>query len=202
MTGKTHLAVGILTSVAVTRPQTIQEIVLCAGTAAVGALISDVDVTRSKAKNRLDHIVGMIVGAVVLMVLVNALWGIDLYGYLDKSSSIYRMISGALIFIGICIFGERTPHRSFMHSAVGAAALCFAVSVISFELLPYFLPAMISHIVIDMLNSKKVRVLYPLEGGIALDICRSDGLINKILFYAASALSCGMIAILITGTLR
>lgn len=202
MTGKTHLAVGVLTACAVTRPQSIPEIVLCVGTAAVGALISDVDVTHSNAKNSLHQIIGMIVGAVVLMVAINMIFDIDLYSRLDKSSSIYRMIVGVLIFIGICVFGERTPHRSFMHSIVGAAALSFAVSIISVELLPYFIVGFASHIVIDMLNSKKVRILFPLKGGIALGVCKSNGLVNKLLFYIASAVSCGLIALLMFGVIQ
>lgn len=201
MTGKTHLAVGVLTACAVTRPQSIPEIVLCAGTAAVGALVSDVDVTHSNAKNSLHQIIGMIVGAVVLMVVCNLFLDIDLYSRLDKDSSIYRMIVGGLLFIGICVFGEHTPHRSFMHSIAGAAALSFAFSIISFELLPYFIVGFASHVAIDMLNSKKVRILYPLKIGIAFGVCKSDGLVNKLLFYAASAASCALIALLAFGVL-
>lgn len=195
MQGKTHLAVGGFAAAIIARPSTVSEAVVCSCTAAVGALISDVDVTHSEAKNRLDHIVSMIVGAVVLGIAVNKLFGINAYDYLVRNSNLFRLISGILVFIGICIFGEKTPHRSFMHSAVGVAALSLAVSLISVDLLKFFVPAMLSHIAIDTLNKKRVQILYPLKKGISFRLCKSDGLVNKILFYAASAGYCGTIAL-------
>lgn len=199
MQGKTHLAVGVLAAVAVARPQNLGEAVLCVCTAAVGGLISDVDVTRSEAKNRLDHIVGMMIGAVVVGAAVNKVFGFNAYEYLTKSSSLWRIITGLLIFIGICIFGESTPHRSFMHSLVGVAALSIPVSVINPHLLIYFVPAMLSHIVIDTLNRRPVMILYPIKKGIAFKLCKSDGLVSKGLCYASAVVGIGVLALSLYG---
>ena len=44
MLGKTHMAVGVASSLLLLPPSNIQELVLGTGAAAVGAVISDIDV--------------------------------------------------------------------------------------------------------------------------------------------------------------
>lgn len=53
MTGKTHLSVGTAATVCVTQPQTLSSLLLCLGTAAIGSVISDIDVTTSESREQL-----------------------------------------------------------------------------------------------------------------------------------------------------
>ena len=50
MTGKTHLSVGTAAAVCVTQPQNLSSLLLCLGTAAIGSVISDIDVTTSESR--------------------------------------------------------------------------------------------------------------------------------------------------------
>lgn len=118
MTGKTHLSVGTAAAVCVTQPQNLSSLLLCLGTAAIGSVISDIDVTTL------------------------------VYG----------------------IFPDITP---------------------------YFSAAMLSHMLIDMLNYKNVRILYPLKFGISLDLCHADGLVSKALFHAGMAVLTIMVLFLL-----
>jgi inner membrane protein len=186
MTGKTHLPVGVLTSLAVAHPTDFRSTVLCVSAAAVGALVCDVDVTRSEAKTKLNQVIGIMVGAAVVAAGANMIFGIDLFSYLRKSSSIFRMLIGFVIFVGICVFGEKTPHRSFMHSAVGVVAVNIAVYTVSPVLVPFFLPAMLSHIAIDLLNKKGVKLLYPLKKGFSLNVCKSSGTVSNVMCLGAT----------------
>jgi inner membrane protein len=187
MTGKTHLSVGVMTALAVTHPTDLKNIVLCVSTAAVGALLCDVDVTRSEAKTKLNQVIGIIVGAVALALIANRMLNINVYSYIKQSSNLFRMLSGFIILVGICIFGEKTPHRSFMHSLLGLVAANLAVYFISPVIGGFFMPAMISHIAIDMLNKRDVRLLYPLKNGVSLGLCKSDGVVSRVMFIAATA---------------
>ena len=54
---------------------------------------------------------------------------------------------------------------------------------------PYFSAAMLSHILIDLLNRRNVRLLYPLKKGFCLGICSADGMVNRALFLAGAAVS-------------
>ena len=56
---------------------------------------------------------------------------------------------------------------------------------------------MLSHMLIDMLNYKNVRILYPLKFGISLDLCHADGLVSKALFHAGMAVLTIMVLFLL-----
>ena len=62
MTGKTHLSVGTAAAICVTQPQTLSSLLLCLGTAAIGSVISDIDVTTSDSRtakqNLHTHLIG------------------------------------------------------------------------------------------------------------------------------------------------
>lgn len=51
--------------------------------------------------------------------------------------------------------------------------------------------------IIDMLNYKNVRILYPLKFGISLDLCHADGLVSKALFHAGMAVLTIMVLFLL-----
>lgn len=76
-----------------------------------------------------------------------------------------------------------------MHSIIAVGALGSIVYMILPVLLVPFAVAMMSHIIVDMFNFKKVYVLYPVKKGIALNLCKSDGAINKLLFVSGIAVS-------------
>lgn len=56
MTGKTHMAAGIAASFAVAFPDTPKEMVICLSAGAVGAVISDIDVSTSEARRNFNKL--------------------------------------------------------------------------------------------------------------------------------------------------
>ena len=50
----------------------------------------------------------------------------------------------------------------------------------------YFVVGFVSHLVLDCFNRKRVRILYPLPGGIALDFCKAGGFVDSLLFKLGS----------------
>ena len=189
MLGKTHLAVGIAASFAVVQPASMPELMVGLGAAAVGGLISDIDVDSSSSHNDANIIATMTVISVVLVIVLDKLFNIGVYRILHEKSNLGRVIAGALAFVGVCAYGKETPHRSFMHSILALVILFGLVNVILPMAAPYFGVAFISHLVIDMLNTKHVRLFYPLPGGICLGLCRANGVINGFLFLAGCAVA-------------
>lgn len=51
----------------------------------------------------------------------------------------------------------------------------------------YFAVGFLSHLVTDIFNKKKVRLLYPMRGGVSLGLFHAYGLANRIFFMVASA---------------
>lgn len=199
MTGKTHLAVGAAASLCLARPGNLREMVLCIGTAAVGSVISDIDVTTSESRSALNRITLLTGAAAVLTGAAEMWWDLGIIRNFDRESNVFRLIIGFAAFLLVCTFGKNQPHRSFMHSFAGVAALTGILALIYPAVVPYFSVAMLSHIVIDLLNHRRVRLLYPLKWGVCLKLCSSDGIINRNMFLAGCGVSFVAVAVLISG---
>lgn len=199
MTGKTHLSVGTAAAVCVTQPQSLGSLLLCLGTAAIGSVVSDIDVTTSESREQLNKITLLTILVITALVFAEWKWNLGIRYRFQKESSGYRLAVSFLLFLGVCTFGKKQPHRSFMHSLPALVILSSIVYGIFPDLAPYFFVAMLSHMLIDMLNYKNVRILYPLKFGISLDFCHADGLVSKALFYAGLAVLSAMVLFLLYG---
>lgn len=76
MTKDTHLASGLAVSVALIRPTSFKSLAICLASAAIGSLISDIDITTSKSRKDLDIIILVSVIAVALCTLAEAIFHI------------------------------------------------------------------------------------------------------------------------------
>lgn len=182
MTGNTHMAVGIASALAVTKPESYKELILCIGIAGIGAVISDVDVSTSKSHKKLDQIIFVCILIIVATIIIEKAFNFGIVSFFTDKSSLLRLIVGFFLFIFVCMYGMKKPHRTFMHSLIAVTALGSVVYMVFPVLLIPFVVAMMSHIIIDMFNHKKVYILYPLKNGIAFNLCKSDGAVNKLLF--------------------
>ena len=176
LTGRTHWAVGTAAALCVTQPARLRDWVLCIGAAAVGSVISDIDVTTSDSRETLNRITAVSVLAVAAVGIAEAWWDLGIIRNFDRESSIFRLIFGF-------------AHRSFMHSFLGWILLGQITAFIYPAMTPYFSIAMLSHMAIDLLNRRNVRLLYPLKKGFSFGICSADGWVNRNLFLAGTAVS-------------
>ena len=69
MLGRTHFFIGTAAALAVLQPQTVPALVAGAGAAAIGGLISDIDVGTSQAHRDADKIITATVAVAVLTIL-------------------------------------------------------------------------------------------------------------------------------------
>lgn len=189
MLGKTHMAVGIALALAVTRPQSLPEIILASGTGAFGALIPDIDIRPSKLYKGVGRIAESAVILLLLVIITDFITRSGVTGRILADINISRFVAGLLLFTVICAFGKEQPHRSFTHSFLALALLSMAVWMVCKELVPYFATGFLSHILADLFNKKKVQVLYPLSGGISFDMFSAGGMANDIFFAAGCIIS-------------
>lgn len=189
MTGKTHLAIGTAAALFIGQPENIREVVLCIGTASVGSVISDIDVSTSEARRDVNKVIGITLLAVLATAFMEYQWKLGITASFMRNSSLVRLMLGMAAFLGVCVFGKSRPHRSFMHSLPAVGILGLILYIIYPVLVLYFVISMLSHIAADIFNYKNVRLLYPLRWGISLDLCRADGWISKVLCGVGSLLT-------------
>lgn len=200
MLGKTHMAAGVAASLLFIQPKNIPELILGTGAAAIGAVISDIDIGTSDSHKEADKIIAMAATVVFAMVAAEYIWHVGLYRRIMRNSSMARMVAAAASFLIICDFGKERPHRSFMHSVLALFLLTGCVAIFLPLAAPYFGIAFISHLVIDLLNRKKERLLYPWKKGFSLNLCSSRGLVDKLLFRICSVVSVGLFILYILYT--
>lgn len=186
MLGKTHMAVGIAATLAITQPSGISELLLAVGAGSLGALISDIDVGTSNSHRDADKITALSVVVVLAVFALDYFCNTQIIERIIGSSGYLRIIAGLLLFIGICAFGKEQPHRSFMHSFLALILLSFALGLIWEKAVIYFAVGFLSHLATDIFNKKKVRLLYPMKGGVSLGLFHAYGLANDIFFAIGS----------------
>ncbi|MCD8342358.1 MAG: metal-dependent hydrolase [Clostridiales bacterium] len=188
MTGKTHLVCGEALALCLLRPDSPRALVLCLGAAAVGSVIPDVDVTTSTSHRELVHIVSTVGAALLLGWALNTVFQLRIERFLLRYAGAQEMAAWAVLFLGLCVFGATQPHRSFMHSLAGLALLTFCVWRGAEPLAAAFFVAMASHILLDLLNRKGVRLLYPSRWSWSLGLCAADGAADWALCAVGSLL--------------
>ena len=143
------------------QPRTLPELILGAGTAAVGSVISDIDCGSSESSLRADQITFVLETIVIGIVVVEAHWHLGLYQRLMSNSSVSRVVLACAAFLAVCAYGKKTPHRSFLHSFLAGGLLMSCVGVFLPMLVPYFGIAFASHLALDFLNHKGEQLFYP-----------------------------------------
>lgn len=188
MDGNTHMAVGIASAFLVLQPKTdVKEIILGTTLAIVGSLVSDIDVHTSKANKVINKITWILGFASIFSLIFDYFFNLGVYTDILNNIFIMRKLVAVSLFSVIIVFAKMTPHRSFSHSIIGVLAFYIPVTFIFGEMSLYFLIGIISHIVIDLFNKKKVQLFYPLKKGFCFRWCYADGFVNKALFFVSVA---------------
>ena len=84
MLGKTHMAVGIATTLAVIPPENTRQLLLEVGAGAVGALISDIDVGTSESHRDADVITYLTLGVVAVVIALDHFMNVSDY-HIEKA---------------------------------------------------------------------------------------------------------------------
>ena len=168
----THMAVGAAAALAAVQPQTALgcAVALAAGT--LGAAVSDVDLLWKKnAREVLQRVLGTALALVCLVAL-------DALAQADVTTQLAALIGkdwgwGLAMLIFLCVCGFFSEHRSFTHSLVGMTLFTVSVHLLA--------PGHALGFLLDLLNRKPLRLLFPFHKGFSLRLCSADGLVNSLL---------------------
>ena len=185
MNANVHTSVGLATAtgVALVVPmmqcKSIADYSLCLGCAVIGSLLPDIDANgESKAKKEFRHAMSFLTVVAVYLIYSAYTSGT----LLSKISEYIHSIRGigAIAFLIFCVMGYLSSHREFTHYLVGL--VCFTVSFMMLtdvKLGIWFGVGFLSHQLIDMLNKKKIKWLYPLPYDFARYICKAQSSLSS-----------------------
>ncbi len=192
MMSKTHITMGIGTTLLLLHPDTATGIsaALIGGT--FGAIIPDIDCKSTKISR--DALHGRIIAAAVIAtsVFFGQFQRVSLLKNILQTHVNHTIFMGFLLMSILCVAGRISGHRSFSHSFLFFVLMGGAIYQIYPAFLPGFCIGCLSHLLLDCLNKKPVRLLYPAKTGFCMKLCYADGMANKVLLWVGLLLSiCG-----------
>ena len=188
MMGKTHVAMGVASSLLVFQPTTAVGCTLAIAGGALGGAVADCDILDNDYKG--DALIGELiaVGVTFLMVFANKLFGGTLINEVTQNST-FSLALGGTILIFLFGFGFFSDHRTFTHSLVAAILFTVGVKFISESLWKYFFVGYLSHLVLDLLNKKGLQLFYPWDARFCLDLCYAKETANTAFMYGGLVIS-------------
>ena len=177
MMGKTHYAMGMAIAVAVTQPKDIKECIIALSAGALGGVFADIDIIEDDYKH--DALIGQILayGTVGVAVFVDFIMHLGILSSIIAETPI-RTIVGLVMYVIVAIVGFFSEHRTFTHSFLSLVLSLIAITFIYTPLgIPYAM-GYLSHLGLDILNKKKVPLMFPKGKGICLGWCYASKTAN------------------------
>lgn len=189
---RTHLAIGVGTALAVFHPQTAQGCCLAIMGGAVGGIMPDIDILDNDYTG--DALLGQVIAAGLTAGTLAIDWFLKLgiMEYLLLRNKIL-LIAGIVFFMVMYFVGMPQPHRGFTHSLVALLVYSLPILIMCPMVVPYYAVGFASHLVIDLFNKKKIRLFFPLKGGLCFGFCYANKGGNRALMYIGLAVSLVML---------
>lgn len=170
----------VAASSAMPEAATVPALALAAAGGAAGGVFPDLDVKSSAhpLRDRAARVAAaaMLAGAVALDVAQG--------GTLLRAAAARGMAPvalGAVALAGLFCAARLSAHRGPSHSLAALVALAAATWLACPPLAAPVAIGMASHLVLDLLNKRPVRLLWPLSRGFCLGLCSSDGVVDACL---------------------
>ncbi len=183
MLAKAHIAVGMAAAFSIVRPETVLEALPVIAGGALGCLICDIDCDSPREKSDSSHwrVVMAFVAAAAL--IEDHLLDAGMWRQLGQNGP-YLWFAGLAGFVLTCAFASVSSHRGFSHSLPALALETASLWLIFPSAAVPFAAAFASHIILDVMNKKPVRLFYPAKKGLCLKWFYADRLADK--FFAAA----------------
>ncbi len=165
MTGKTHMAIGIVAALTISVGQPIENQLVLVAASVIGSLIPDLDHPKAKLNQKLLIIKNEIYRVLFYLSLATGF----IYLYFLTENNIFGLLGIVTLFIGL------SSHRGFTHSIIGFLAVSYMVKLatVKYNLsLVYsgFIIGYVLHLLADFFTIKGVRLFFPLKTNISSPI--------------------------------
>lgn len=186
MTGKTHLAVGAAAALLAAGPGApVSTLALAAACGAVGATLPDLDVRDTSHPWR-ERIVRT--GAAALLA------GAALLDAANGGAVLHEAVAhglgplavGLVALAGLICAARLSTHRGFSHSLLALAGCAGATYLVCPPLAPYAALGFATHLALDALTYRGLRLFWPLRRGLSLRLCHTGGVVDACCLAAAT----------------
>lgn len=167
----------VAVSAAMPAAATVPALALAAAGGAAGGVFPDLDVKSSAhpLRDRAARVAAatMLAGAVAL----DAARG----GTLLRAAAARGMAPvaiGVVALAGLLCAARLSAHRGLSHSLAALVALAAATWLACPPLAAPVAVGMASHLALDLLGHRPVRLLWPARGGVCLGICKTGGIVD------------------------
>lgn len=187
MQGATHFAAGMAaTAIAFGHTAASDPLfcafAFCAGSA--GALIPDIDVEGS-VFNKMSNDYIKTFTILVLITLVSPF----LNGGDEGTRQITRILIGAAIVVATGFFSLIGSHRGFSHSLLAGSFYVLGIKFFLPFLAAPFALGYATHLLLDLLNHRPIRLFFPSRKGTCLNFFPADGMANEIVRSVCSGIA-------------
>ena len=196
MMGKTHVAIGVLSSLAIFQPTTISQCALAIAGGALGGVAADIDTVDNDYKH--DALIGQLLSFGIAGIMVFILFitnKTEFYSTLSKDK--ISICIGVIAYLILMAKGYLSNHRTFTHSFLAMLLFTVAIGIINSNIIPFYLIGYFSHLFLDLLNKKDVPLLYTIKKGICFKLCYASKKANSFFMWFGTFGSIFMILFLI-----
>lgn len=186
MMAKAHIAVGMAAAFSIMKPESIPEALPVIIGAAIGCLICDIDCENTAERSESSRYRTLMAAAAVAALIEDHLLDAGMWTSFGANGQ-YLWFAGLTAFVLICTFASVSSHRGFAHSLLALSLETAALWLIFPMAAKPFAIAFISHVALDLMNKRPVRLLYPLNKGFCLKWFYADRLANKVCASAGTA---------------
>ena len=191
MMSKTHISVGIAAALAAA-PATPEGLVYALMGGALGSVVCDID--RNAEQPSRDAKQGWgVAGTIFFAAFMHesmAYWQNFRLSYLLGDP---KTLVCLLFLAAILLFAANGAHRGFSHSLRMFLSTSFFLFILSRKTCLFYGIAFLTHLVLDVMNKRPLKLLFPLSKGFCLRWCYCDGLVNRILMWAGTAAAAGLL---------
>ena len=188
MLGKTHLAVGIAAALTVTQPTTLAECFTAVIGGAVGGVLADVDTIKTDGTKGASQVQAFAVVLTVAILMLDSVLETGICAGFAKYSE-ETVAKGVVLFVLLWFACFCSDHRAFSHSLAAMCMFAWAVKRIYPPVCVSFLAGYGSHLAMDLMNKRPMKLFYPLDNGVCLGIFYAKQKANKFFLYAGCLLS-------------
>ncbi len=185
MTGRTHLAVGAAAAMLAAGPAAgLTGLAVAAAGGAVGATLPDLDVrdTAHPWRERLTRAgaAALLVGALVF----DAASGASVTRE-AMARGLTPLLLGTVGLVALACAARLSAHRSFSHSLLALAGFTTATYLVCPPLAPSMALGFATHLVLDALTYRGLRLFWPLACGLSARLCKTGGVADACCLVAA-----------------
>lgn len=184
MMSKTHLAVGIAACLAAA-PPTAEGLCYALMGGAAGSIVCDVDRSSERPSRDLKQGWGLAFTIFFAAFMHESYTNWRTFAAENLLAYPMRLVCIALLIV-LLLFAVNGAHRGFSHSLLMFIFSFALIFLISRQTSLFYGIGFLTHLLLDVLNKKPVRIFYPAKG-ICTNWFYADGLANRILVWLGTA---------------